>query len=117
MNGYLEYFLITVIVILVILVFACFIRAVIGPTIADRIVSVNMIGTLIIMIISVLTILMKEAWLADISAIYAMISFLAVVVLTKIYIGVYREAKSRKYGSDTASVKDKSTTGKDSSVK
>ena len=117
MNGYLEYFLITVIVILVILVFACFIRAVIGPTIADRIVSVNMIGTLIIMIISVLTILMKEAWLADISAIYAMISFLAVVVLTKIYIGVYREAKSRKYGSDAASVKDKTTAGKDSSGK
>ena len=107
MNSYLEFFLICVIIIFVILVFACFIRAVIGPTIADRIVSVNMIGTLIIMIISVLTILMKEAWLADISAIYAMISFLAVVVLTKIYIGVYREAKSRKYGNKAGSVPDK----------
>ena len=89
-------FLIAVTVILLILVFACFIRAVAGPTIADRIVSVNMIGTLIIMIISVLTVLMAEAWLADIAAIYAMISFLAVVVLTKIYIGVYREAKANK---------------------
>ena len=43
------------------------------------------------MIISVLTVLMAEAWLADIAAIYAMISFLAVVVLTKIYIGIYRK--------------------------
>ena len=94
MNGFVEYFLIAVAVILLILVFACFLRAVLGPSIADRIVSVNMIGTLIIMIIAVLTVLMKEAWLADISAIYAMISFLAVVVLTKIYIGVYREAKA-----------------------
>ncbi len=96
MNGYLEAFLIAIVVILLILVFACFIRAVLGPTIADRIVSVNMIGTLIIMIISILTVLMAEAWLADIAAIYAMISFLAVVVLTKIYIGVYREAKANK---------------------
>ncbi len=117
MNGYLEFFLISVIVILVILVFACFIRAVIGPTIADRIVSVNMIGTLIIMIISVLTILMKEAWLADISAIYAMISFLAVVVLTKIYIGVYREARSKKYGIKQGSAPDKASDGNDDTSK
>ena len=96
MNGYVEFFLIAVIAILLVLVFACFIRAIIGPTIADRIVSINMIGTIIIMIIAILTVLMKEAWLADISAIYAMISFLAVVVLTKIYLGVYREAKANR---------------------
>ncbi|MCR5324675.1 MAG: sodium:proton antiporter [Lachnospiraceae bacterium] len=112
MNGYLEFFLISVIIILVILVFACFVRAVIGPTIADRIVSVNMIGTLIIMIISILTILMKEAWLADISAIYAMISFLAVVVLTKIYIGVYREARFKKYGTKNGPAQNKDENGR-----
>lgn len=117
MNGYLEFFLISVVIILVILVFACFIRAVLGPTIADRIVSVNMIGTLIIMIISVLTILMKEAWLADISAIYAMISFLAVVVLTKIYIGVYREAKYKKFGSKTGSEQEKISADNESTAK
>ena len=100
MNEYLELFLIIVIAILLVLVFACFIRAIIGPTIADRIVSINMIGTIIIMIIAVLTVLMKEAWLADISAIYAMISFLSVVVLTKIYIGVYREARANKAGKE-----------------
>jgi multicomponent Na+:H+ antiporter subunit F len=32
----------------------------------------------------------------DICLIYAMISFLAVVVLTRIYTGVYREAQERK---------------------
>ena len=84
-----------------------FIRAIIGPTIADRIVSINMIGTIIIMIIAVLTVLMKEAWLADISAIYAMISFLAVVVLTKIYIGVYREAKANKLNKERKSSRKK----------
>ena len=55
-----------------------------------------MIGTYVIMIIAVLTVLLGEQWLADIAAIYAMISFLAVVVLTKIYIGVYREKQAKK---------------------
>ena len=40
--------------------------------------------------------IMGDGWLADIAAVYAMISFLAVVVLTKIYIGVYREKHSKE---------------------
>ena len=96
MNDILYYFLLTVAIILAVLVFFCFIRALIGPSVADRVVSVNMIGTLVIMIIAVLTVLMEEGWLADIAAIYAMISFLAVVVLTKIYIGVYRRRHDLK---------------------
>lgn len=74
-----------------VLIFVCLIRAAKGPTIADRLVAVNMIGTQVIIIICVLTVLMREAWLADIACVYAMISFLAVVVLTKIYIGIYRK--------------------------
>ena len=91
MNGFLHVFLTVVTVIMLVLIFACFLRAILGPTIADRIMSVNMIGTLIIMILAVLTVFLGESWLADIAALYAMISFLAVVVITKIYIGVYRE--------------------------
>ena len=34
-----------------------------------------------------------EAYLADIALIYAMISFLSVVVLCKVYTGIYRERK------------------------
>lgn len=101
MDNILYYFLLTVVIVLAILVFLCFIRAIKGPQIADRVVAVNMIGTLVIMIIAVLTVLMKEAWLADIAAIYAMISFLAVVVLTKIYIGVYRQKHGIKRTEDT----------------
>lgn len=96
MDKFVYYFLLCVVIILIVLVFLCFIRALRGPSVADRVVSVNMIGTLVIMIIAVLTVLMKEAWLADIAAIYAMISFLAVVVLTKIYLGVYRQKQAGK---------------------
>ena len=96
MEGFIYYFLISVLAILAILIFLCFIRAVKGPTITDRIVCVNIIGTLIIIIIAMLTVILNENWLADVSAVYAMISFLAVVVLTKIYIGVYRERIAKK---------------------
>ena len=72
-------------------IFVCFIRAVIGPSIADRLLGINMIGTQIIIIIAELTVLMGEAWLADVATVYALLSFLGVVVLTKIYIGIYRK--------------------------
>ena len=72
-------------------IFVCFIRAVIGPSIADRLLGINMIGTQVIIIIAELTVLMGEAWLADVATVYALLSFLGVVVLTKIYIGIYRK--------------------------
>ena len=77
-----------VLIVLAVLVILCLIRAIIGPRIADRIVSVNMMGTMVIVIIAILTVMLKEGYLADICIIYAMISFLAVIVLTKVYMGV-----------------------------
>ncbi len=79
------------IVILALLTILCLIRAVKGPTIADRLVAVNMMGTIVMVIIAILALLMEEDYLVDICLIYAMISFLAVVVLTKVYTGVYIE--------------------------
>lgn len=93
-------FFTVVLIILAVLMFLCFIRAVRGPMITDRIVAINMIGTLTIIIIAVLTVMMGEGWLADVSLVYAMISFLAVVVLTKIYIGVYRERQEKHNGGE-----------------
>lgn len=91
MDTILYYSLLIAILVLACMLFLCLIRAAKGPSIADRLVSINMIGTIVIMIMVILTVLMKEAWLADIAAIYAMISFIGIVVFTKIYIGVYRE--------------------------
>ena len=85
-----------ILIVLAIMLVLCLIRAVIGPRIADRLVSVNMMGTMIMCIIVILGVVMNEGYLADIALIYAMISFLAVVVLTKVYTGVYLEAKDRQ---------------------
>lgn len=83
------------------LLFLCFLRALHGPTIADRIVSINMMGTQIIAIICILGLMLREGYLADVAIIYAMISFLSVVVLCKVYLGVYwrsREKEAEKHG-------------------
>lgn len=74
----------------------CFIRAVRGPKVADRIVATNMMGTIVMVIIAILALLLKEGYLVDICIIYAMISFLAVIVLTKVYMGVYMEKKQKE---------------------
>lgn len=83
-------------IVLAVMVFLCLIRAIRGPRIADRIVAVNMMGTLIMVIISLLAVKMDEGYLVDICIIYAMISFLAVTLLTKVYMGVYAERRAQK---------------------
>lgn len=85
-----------ILIMLALLVVVCLIRAIIGPTIADRVVAVNMTGTMVIVMIAVLTLMLGEGYLADICIIYALISFLAVIVLTKVYMGVYMEKKQGK---------------------
>ncbi len=83
------YFYIAVLIVLALLVFAVFIRVIKGPLMADRIIGINSVGTLVIMIICILSRYLKEDYLLDVAVLYALISFLAVVVLTKIYSGVY----------------------------
>ena len=74
----------------------CLVRAVKGPRIADRLVAVNMMGTLVMVMIAMLAVVKDQGYLVDICLIYAMISFLAVVVLSRIYTGVYRDAKAHE---------------------
>ena len=80
-------------IILAVMLMLCLLRAIKGPRVADRLVAVNMMGTMVMVMMAILTVKMKEGYLADIALIYAMISFLAVVVLSKIYLGVFLEYK------------------------
>ena len=85
---------------LAIMVMLCLVRAIIGPKIADRIVAINMMGTMIMVIIAILALMLEEGYLVDICIIYAMISFLAVIVLTKVYMGVYQQKKIEEETKD-----------------
>lgn len=92
------------VIVLAVLIIVSMIRSVLGPRIADRIIAVNMTGTMIIMIIAVLSVYLEENYLVDVCLIYAMISFLGVVVLCKVYTGVYLQKKQMK--ADLEAVED-----------
>ena len=85
--------------VLVLLALVCLVRCILGPRISDRVMAVNMIGTLTIIMVVVFVVHLGEAYLADIALIYAMISFLSVVVLCKVYTGIYRERKHELVGA------------------
>ncbi|NLI20670.1 MAG: sodium:proton antiporter [Clostridiales bacterium] len=74
----------------------CLIRAIRGPRIADRVIAVNMISTMTIAMICILALMLKEHYLVDVGLVYAMIGFLAVVVLCKVYMGVALEKKENR---------------------
>lgn len=91
-----HFVLIAALIFLAICLVFSFIRSLIGPKIADRIVAVNMIGTQVILIICILAVYFHEGGLVDVALIYAMFSFLAVVLFSRIYIGVYNEKQFKK---------------------
>ncbi len=93
-----------VIVILAGLIILSIIRSILGPGISDRIIAVNMIGTMVIMITAIFSVLLDENYLVDVCLIYAMISFLGVVVLCKVYTGVYLQKKHMK--ADLTAIED-----------
>ena len=64
-------------------IFLCLMRAALGPRFSDRIIAASMTGTQIILLISVLAVVVGEEYLADICLIYAIISFLSIVVLAR----------------------------------
>ncbi len=89
-NGF-DIFFLVCIAIVAVLALLCLIRAIIGPKLADRIMAVNMIGTMTISMIVLLSVFLNDSAMIDVALIYAIISFVAVIVLSQIYIGIYRE--------------------------
>lgn len=69
----------------------CLFRAFRGPKTADRVVAVNMAGTVTVLLILFLALLTGEGYLLDVALIYALLSFLAVILLCRIFIGAYHE--------------------------
>ena len=95
-----HYVYIAVLIILAVMLFACLIRAIKGPRVADRLMAVNMMGTMVMVIISALALMLNEGYLVDVCLVYAMISFLAVVMLSKVYIGIYEEKRQATQDPD-----------------
>ena len=81
-------------VVLALLILATLVRAVLGPRFTDRIVAVNVISTLVIAELMLLSVWLREDFLVDIALVFALLSFLAVVVAARLVIT--RERKRRE---------------------
>ena len=61
----------------------CLYFAVRGPKLTDRIIATNMIGVKSILLIVLVGTYIGEGYLVDVTLVYALLSFLAVVVFTR----------------------------------
>jgi len=59
-------------------------RALLGPTVYDRILAVNMIGTKTVLLIAVIAFISGRTDILDIALIYALINFISVVAVLKL---------------------------------
>jgi multicomponent Na+:H+ antiporter subunit F len=59
-------------------------RAFLGPTIYDRILAVNMVGTKTVLLIAVFAVLSERTDMIDIALTYALINFISVVAVLKL---------------------------------
>lgn len=78
-------------IVLALLILATLIRAVLGPRFTDRIVAVNVINTLVIAEIALLSVWLREDFLMDVALVYALLSFLAVVVISRLVLTKVRK--------------------------
>ena len=68
------------------LLFVMLFRSVKGPSVTDKLLSINMVGTLVIAAIVILSRLLGEAWLLDVALIYTMISLVSTLILARVLI-------------------------------
>lgn len=97
-------------VILAILIGVMLIRSIIGPGVTDRIVSINMICTMTVACIAILSAYLAESYLLDVALIYTMISFVTVLILASVYIPA--KTKRSGFASDDESVGDSGKSGR-----
>lgn len=64
-------------------IFICMFRAIKGPSAADRLIAINVIGTKVIILILIVSFLLNETYFVDVAIVYALISFLSSILISK----------------------------------
>lgn len=71
---------------LAVLMAVMMVRSIMGPRITDRILAVNMISTMVVASIVILSRFLEEGYLNDVALIYVMISFVSILIMCAVYI-------------------------------
>ena len=86
--------LVGVLCVLTLVVLACLARAIRGPRYTDRLIALNMICTVVILLLSVLSYLLGASYLVDVIILYGLLNLLA--VLSRISIRRHRERREEE---------------------
>lgn len=89
-------------ILLALLMLAALVRVVLGPRYTDRIVGVNVVNSLVVAELAVLSVRMGEDFLLDVALIYALLSFLTVVVVARMMRAREWKTKETKGGGHDA---------------
>ena len=87
-------FIVCMLILLTVVVFGYFIRTIVGPHFADRILAINSISTVVMLFISFLAVMQGENYIVDIALIYAVLGFVSVVILCKQYLRSHKKEKA-----------------------
>ena len=85
------YLFIAVCICLGIAIIATLIRSITAKTIIGRFVGVNMLTTIVLIVICILTLFLNESYLTDVALIYALLSCISVILLSKIYVNLFKK--------------------------
>jgi multicomponent Na+:H+ antiporter subunit F len=72
------------------------VRAVLGPTVYDRVLAVNMAGTKTVLLLAVITFLFDRPDFLDLALAYALINFIGVLAVLEFF-----RSRSKQTHSDT----------------
>lgn len=89
------------IIAILITILLALVRALMGPTVYDRIAAMNMLGTKTILLIAVFAFLTDRNDLLDIALVYALINFIGVVAVLKLV----EQGNFYTDGEDTVNIK------------
>ena len=78
------------------------IRSITGKTIINRFIGINILTTLVAVIVCVLALYLKESYLPDVAVVYVLLSCIAVMLLNKIYINLFRKNEKVDKGDKDA---------------
>ena len=67
------------------IMFLALLRAILGPTIFDRILAINMFGTKTVLLVAILSIIAGESSFLDIALVYALINFIGIIAVLRFF--------------------------------
>ena len=67
-------------------IFFCLYRAILGPTIPDRIIGINVVGTKVVVMFALVAVIFKQSFFFDVALIYALLLYVTTLAFVK-YLG------------------------------